>query len=102
MSGGFFDVDTSVLRSIASGLEAAGGETTSAGEGLSATPDAGQSTHEVAAAIRSLSAAVAGLGEVVKGSGTELVSTAADYDASDMSAQETLSPGGTSGPGGPR
>jgi hypothetical protein len=102
MSGGYFDVDTSVLRSIAGNLETAGADATSAGEGLSASPDAGQSSHEVAASIQALSDAVTGLGARVSSTGSDLRSTAADYDASDMSATDNLTgQGGYGGAGTP-
>jgi hypothetical protein len=91
VTGGFFDVDTGVLRQIADDLETAAGVVSSSAPNLAVRPDAGQSSGEVGTSLTSLSEAVTALGQALSEAATSLSGTADDYDASDLAAQETLS-----------
>jgi uncharacterized protein YukE len=91
MSGGFFDVDTGVLRQIAGDLDTAGGDAAGTASDLGVRPDAGQSTGEVGESLSRLSEAITALGQALTEASTSVRESADDYDASDASSQQTMS-----------
>ena len=90
MSGGFFDVDTGVLRQIAGDLDTAGGDATSATEQLGTRPDVGRSSGEVGEALSRMSEALLVVGQALKDAAASVRESADDYDASDASSQQTM------------
>jgi hypothetical protein len=91
VTGGYFDVDTGVLRQISSDLSSAGTEVSGSASDLSVRPDAGRTSGEVGASLSTLSEAVTALGRALGEAATGVSDSADAYDRSDLNAQGNLS-----------
>jgi uncharacterized protein YukE len=85
-------VDSADLQQIASILDGAGSALYGHASDLQATPDAGQSSDEVAKALLALSSAVAGLGQHIGTLAESTTAAAADFSSTDRAVGGAFAP----------
>jgi hypothetical protein len=85
-------VDSADLQQIASILDGAGSTLYGHAADLEATPDAGQSSGEVAKALLALSSAVAGMGQHIGTLAESTTAAASDFSSTDGAVGGAFAP----------
>lgn len=91
-----YQVNTDLLREIATGVRRAADSADSAR--IPATPDAGESTGTLDAALTRIAESVAALREAMTGIADDLNATARSYDEADEVSADLINRAGNPGP----